>query len=48
MSREWEEIPCPECGAENIVKVEAKGDIKGRWKINGEKIVFVYGSHAIL
>jgi ribosomal protein S27E len=42
MNREWEEIPCPECGAENVVIIGTKLQIPGRCKVCGRDVIFLY------
>jgi hypothetical protein len=40
-SRQWDELPCPECGAENVVIVDTLQQIEGRCKECGKDVVFV-------
>jgi hypothetical protein len=41
MSRQWDELQCPECGAENVVIVDTLQQIPGRCKACGMDVVFV-------
>ncbi len=40
-SREWDELPCPECGAEQVVITQDKGlRIPGRCRACGKDVEF--------
>ena len=42
VTRQWDEMPCLECGAEDVVIIESKQQIEGLCKAFGENVTFVY------
>jgi hypothetical protein len=47
VGREWDELPCPSCGALNVVIVGNNQQIPSRCRACGKDVVFLYRPDAM-